>query len=223
MMRPVNLIVTAALLFSLAGCGPASEKASHRKTYSEAEQTFIDYMQSEHKLTPVIRRVHNTVWIYQTMEGPLFDFEAQKRVKGTVREQKFKVHYVEGNFTDGTLALDYDISKTFQKKIDTGYGSQYNEEFTKMRMRVYDAVKEAFFDMNQIPGNRTFIDPLRQEKRDRMLEEYIPKVDTPEFFVIVIMNIEEGIGAKSIFYFEDYRRQAMGELPPEEYQLREIN
>src|SRR5690606_26551029 len=143
--------------------------------YSEAEQAFIDIMQKEHQLTPVVRRVDNTVWIYQTMEGPLFDFAAQKRVKGTEREQKYKVHYIEGEFSDGTLALDYDITKTYQKKVDTGYGSQYNEEFTRMRLRVYNAIKEAFFDINQLSGDRTFIDPIRQEKRETMLETYIPK------------------------------------------------
>ncbi len=213
------LPVFIAMTITVCGC---TQKTSQRYTLSDAQKKFLKICREESKLPVQLFEADNTIWIYLPMEEDLIDYHGKNRNDEPKSKKEFVINTFEGDHKETKYRFLLDITDGVKTSKDPGYKSDATEAFIKNRLTIYGAL-EAFLEINELPGDRQFADKARDEKRQDMLESYIPKSKAPEFFVIVISNTKKGLAYKSVFNLNDYKLYRSEVLPFEEYNLREIS
>jgi hypothetical protein len=213
------------LFFALmAGSCANNDSASHRVTVSDAEKKFLKICREDNKLPVQLFNTGKTVWIYLPMEEDLINYSGSKKDDRTKIKKQFNINTFEGENVDRQYRFLVDITYGTKTSKDPGYKSDASEAFIKNRLTIYGAISEAYFDINELPGDRRFLDKERDKKRQAMLENYIPKNDAaPEFMVIVIANIKKGIAYKTVLNLDDYKKYRSEVLTSDEYNMREIS
>lgn len=212
------LPVIMAMTITVCGC---TQKTSHRYTLSDAQKKFLKVCREEYKLPVQLFEADDTIWIYLPMEEDLIDYQGKQRNEEPKSKKEFVINTFEGDYRETKYRFMLDITDGIKTSKDPGYKSDASEAFIKNRLTIYGAL-EAFLEINELPGDRQFVDKARNEKRQDMLENYIPKSKVPQFIVIVIADIKKGLAYKSTFNLHDYKLFRSEALPFEEYNLREI-
>lgn len=220
----MKYLVLLLVIFSISmqGCGKSDKAPSHRFTVSDAEKKFLKICE-EQKLPVKLFNTDNTVWIYLPMEEELIDYHGTQKNDEPKSKKQFTISTFEGDYKETQYRFLLDISDGIKTSKDPGYKSDATEAFIKNRLSLYGAIAEAYFDINELPGDRHFVDKARDETRQKMLETYIPKEKPPEFIVIVISNIKKGIAYKTVMNLSDYKFYRSEVLTSDEYNLREIS
>lgn len=217
-----RLLVSLLIIFALSSAG-CEKKAPLRYTQSDAEKKFLKICREENKLPVQLFNADKTVWIYLPMEEDLIDYHGTQKNDQLKSKKQFNIGTFEGEYKDKTYNFLLDISENIKTSKDPGYKSDASETFIKNRLAIYGAISEAYFDINELPGDRQFLNKERNERRQKMLEAYIPKGSAPEFMVIVIANTKKGIAYKTVLNLDDYKKYRSEVLTSDEYNMREIS
>lgn len=206
----------------IAGCADKSA-TTPRYTVSDAEKKFLKIC-DENKLPIKLFNTENTVWIYLPMQEDLIDYRGTQNNDALKSKRQFNVSTFEGEYKNKDYQFVMDIADGIKTAKDPNYKSDATEAFIKNRLSIYGALAEAYFDIGDVPGNRHFLDPEREQKHQNLVDNYISNKETPpEFFVIIIANVKKGIAYKSVLNLNDYKLLRSEVLTSEEYNLREIS
>ena len=223
MIRPHLIYFHALFFFFLGAFAGCSEKASPRVTLSEAQEKFLKICRTKDHLDVHLLLADNALWIYLPLNEDFFKYTGQPGPRREAEKKEHLIPYLKGSLKKGEFSFRYDIVKADKLDKDPGYKSEMPESVLRKRLQLLAALQEAFFELNELPGDRDFASEAQDIQRDRMLEAHVKKEKVPEFFVILMADINNGLAYKTVFLLEDYKRLQAGSLPYEEYSLREIN
>lgn len=196
MTRALPFLLLAAMIMA-GGCMFTREKTY---TPTEAEKKLIEFCQKEGNLKVTVRRLGLTLWIYAPLEEPIFEVKPNDGEKPERKVQPFSLLSLESEFSENYFKFNYDVVPDVLGPEPVTYGSAYNENYTKKRQLMYQALQESFFNSKDAAK-----DPV------------------PKFVVIMIADITKGIATKSTIYLRDLRQYISEVLPPTEYYMREAN
>lgn len=221
MKRFLTFLIAGVFSVLLISC---SEKMpTHRYTQSDAEKKFLKICREDNKLPVQLFESGNTIWIYLPMEEELINQQGSLKNDLTKSKRKFLLNTFEGEHKDTQYLFLLDLTDGIKTDKDQGIKSDVTEKFIKNRLTIYGAISEAFFDINELPGDRKFANAKDNKTRQDMLENYIPKGKEPEFIGIVITDIKKGLAYKTVLNLHDYKLYRSEVLTPDEYNLREIS
>jgi len=191
-------------------------------TLKEAHQKFKNILKEETGLEVQLFPLDDTLWIYIPTEKELFKLAANKE---GARSSDQAVHaqeilFLDGTFEDGRFKLSYDIAGRKKYAKDPGYASQYTDDFQRTQRSVLSALPRAYSAVEQVPGQREFLDGERQSRRERFVKAHLKTDKAPTFTVIVIADIVNGIESKLIAHMKDIRRGNTDGSFLEEYNKR---
>lgn len=208
-----NCVYLTTLIFILGGCGGPAKPALVPLT--EAHKKFVEICKKDYQLNVKLFPLKNTVWIYLPIDHPIVDYKAtEKKAEDTkAGSERFNVNFLETAFKDGVFTVEHDISMVKSYPKDYGYASNYTEEYNTKYRAVFSAVMQAYFSVGVETGENIRVVQLNTHHKAE---------GVPEFFVISIADTSRGIQIQFLMNLEDYRKQAAGHLPPEEYTQRII-
>ncbi len=194
MRHPVKFLPLTFILFCVLCAGCAKEPPFEDRPLSEINREFADLLKSEYGFGDIVlRQAGETVWLYVPGERGLFTFRAS-RPTGPARRD-FSVEYIDGEFRDRVLVIEYDIIPATRTEGSQGLSTAYSEAFSKEYRAVFSALGRA----------------------------YLENEDKPRFFVHVAADIVKGAEVVNTFYLKDIIRYQTGALPHEEYQKRVLS
>jgi len=241
--RSLLCFCTAILLICSNGCGKALPPII---TLDEAGKKFRKTCSDELGRPVRVRSVDNTVWVYLPMKERILDYKSMPAMGGSPEEVSamLSLNYVKSEYispasdkdpgpgsTDdqgsdgGKFVVKYDISETRKYPKELGYNSIYTDAFSKAQRIIVSAIFRSYADLDMVPGDVTYADKEKDRKHKALVDAHFNRPRPPEFFVMVIADIERGIAAESIIYFEDLK-QAMSvppAIPQEEYSKRYLS
>jgi hypothetical protein len=167
-------ILCLLLVFAL-GCGKSLPPP--KVSLTEANSKFLESLKTYQYKDVSTKVVGTTLWIYVPIEKNILEVKAS-REKIAVDDKvaiKPSVNYLEGTFVDGVFRFDYDISDTRSYKKSYGYASTYSEEYQRIQQNILTSIQNSYFDA----------------------------LEKPDFVVLNISDVNNGIEMESIFYFKD--------------------
>lgn len=195
-MLTLRTLIFTLNLF-LSGCGTPPPAITNQ---SAADKQFLKIAQEEFKYDVVLKSVGKTVWIYLPTKESILIFKAGQPAGQSPTPNpapKPLVQFLESKYSSNDFTVEYDMTPVKTKQKDLGYTSAYSEEFQKMQGNLISTVARAYFDVK----------------------------DGPEFFVIVMADITNGMEFKAIINARDLM-MAMSNppvLPPDEYAKRYLS
>ncbi len=181
---------------------------------TEVHQKFIDLCKTDYHLEVLLKPLANTLWIYIPTTEPIVDYKATPKSPDAQKEpkEKYTVKFLETSYHDHNFYIDYDIqkTKTYPPK-DLGVGSDYSEKFSAINRNIFTAIMRSYFDVNPNEG-----------ASESQVDKAISENHLPQFFVVTIANIERGVKLEFTFTLDDFKKQAIGYLPYEEFSQRMI-
>jgi hypothetical protein len=172
-------------------------------TPTEAETKLVEFCKKESNLDVFVHQVGRTEWIYLTMNEPIFAVQATPPNEHPGRKPApFSLLSLEGDYDNRAFAFTYDIVPDVLPPEPITYGQSYNENYTKKRQLIYQGLQESFFNL---------------------AKDEDTKAAAPIFFVIVVADINTGVGTKNTIYLEDLKVSMTGAIPSDEYYLRELS
>lgn len=179
----------------LTGCSKAAPSAP--PPLSDMHQKFLKICQEEHKLKVVLKPLRNTIWIYVPLDDDLMKIAStpEGMRKSDTAEEHPAIKYLESVYNDRRFKITYDIHPDKNYLQSPGYRLSYSSAYQKISQQILASVSRAYFE----------------------------PTDAPQFFVIVITDIKNGVEMENIFYLDDLKRyMAFGALPQEEFLKRSI-
>lgn len=178
-----------------AGCSKTTPPAP--RPLSEAHQKFLKICREEHKLKVVLKPLSNTLWTYVPLDDDLMKVSStpEGARKSDMGEEHPSVKYLESVHNDRRFKITYDIHPDKNYLQSPGYRLAYSSAYQKISQQVLAGVSRAYFEA----------------------------ADAPQFFVVVIADVKNGVEMENIFYLEDLKQyMAFGALPQEEFVKRSI-
>ncbi len=221
-MNTKHFKILAITLFTtfLAGCSTRPSL----KSLDEAHEKFLQYCK-EDGIEVVLTPLKNTLWIYVPIKEDLFKIKGTGLgvTKSSDGEKKPKINFLDTTFENSSFKISYDIMPAMNYPQSFGY-EMLAEKIYSLRYRtIYNNISRTYVNIEKIPGERDFVNPSRNDKRKKLVDSYIQRVNVPEFFVIVFADTINGIESKVIFNFTDYKKQISQAMALDEYQTRTIN
>ena len=192
-------IPSLLLILLLQGC---SKSPAPIKNFPEANQKFLQLCKEEYHLDVLTKKVRKTLWIYLPMKESLFDYKGTKdgpkrSNKGT---EKNSLQYFDGHYENAIFHFEYAVAKTMSYDVDYGYKNTYSKQYQQKQSYILTAIFRAYSDL------------------ENSADESVP-----EFFAVVITDIQRGAELTSLFDFDDFKRAQTGFLPSEEFLKRIIS
>ena len=232
--RSKPLVFTLLLALSLCGCfqRPIDEAVS--QPLSDPEKKLIEICRKDYGLNIVLRRMANTLWIYVPTEDQFLHLKVSE--DGPKPDQPpdaaLAVHFIDVDYKNKSFTVRYDISMTKKSTKDPGYSLQYVESFSNLRRQIPTAISQAFADVEEnertgrlqerVEGDVDYGDSQKQASHKTLVQSYVKTGSVPDFFVIVIADIKNGLESTMTFYFKDLRRGMTDPSFTEEYTRRII-
>ena len=182
------------LLFAvMAGCARPIPPAQDMAT---ALQKMEDICRQELNIKPVIILKWKTLHLYLPITSNLFKFKpGEKPPRGSKEKgQRQQINFFETTFKGQTIAISYDISLINIYPKNPSPMTAYTDELSKINTGLLTAIHRSLGDLNT--------------------------EDSPDFIVLLIANITDGVGIKTIFHSIDLKRHLEQSLPQEEFILR---
>ena len=196
MKKSYSLLGICLILLGLfAGCSKATPPAP--RPLSEAHQKFLKICQEEHKLKVVLKPLRNTLWIYVPLDDDLMKISStpEGARKSDTAEEHPAVKYLESVYSERRFKITHDIHPDKNYLQTPGYRLGYSSAYQKISQQILTGVSRAYFEA----------------------------ADAPQFFVVVITDVKNGVEMENIFYLEDLKQyMAFGALPQEEFVKRSI-
>ncbi len=197
MMKKSCFLLGICLIFPalFAGCSKATPPPP--RPLSEAHQKFLKICREEHKLKAVLKPLRNTLWIYVPLDDDLMKVSStpEGARKSDTSQEGLAVKYLESVYNDRRFKITYDIHPDKNYLQSPGYRLAYSSAYQKISQQVLAGVSRAYFET----------------------------ADAPQFFVVVIADVKNGVEMENISYLDDLKRyMAFGALPQEEFVKRSI-
>lgn len=200
MKRLSSAALALTAVIGLSGCA-APTPPPPPASVQEADRKFIQLVSEEMDMTTILRRVGKTLWIYAPLRTPLFTVSAadEPAGKSTKATDGPTINYLDARFADGSFEIVYDIGNIKRYAVSYGYQNGYSEDFNIKQRGLIQAVSNTYLDL--------------------------PPEEKPDFFVLVLADITNGVAAKIMVYRPDLERlmtMALG-FPQEEFVKRYVN
>ncbi len=211
------VVLTVAVL--AAGCFNTS---SAPLSLNEAHQKFKNVLKEEYDLDVILSPLQDTLWIYLPTDKELFKLAAKQNGAQASSQAVHapEILFLDGNFGQGRLEVQYDIAEQKKYAKDPGYASSYTEEFQRAQRALLSALPRVYAAVEQVPGQREFMNGERAQRRKRFIESYLKTDKAPTFIVIVIADIVNGIESKLMAHMRDLRQGTTDQFFMEEYTKR---
>ena len=189
-------MLSGLFILTAAGCF----KMPHEKLLdlSEADQKFLQICREEYKINVVTKSFAQTLWVYAPFPHEIISLKASENEEAAPNEpklvEKYLINYINGEFKDKTLSLDYDINYSKNYTQDYGFSNQYTDEYKTLQRNILTALSRAYSEAQK----------------------------PPSFLVIITADIIRGIRTKMIVYFPDLKRAMTDAAFTEEYTRRAV-
>ncbi|MBF0483381.1 MAG: hypothetical protein HQL25_01615 [Candidatus Omnitrophica bacterium] len=213
-------IFISLLCLILCACGKPKDESI---TLTEAHKKFKKIC-AEENLSMRMFPLSKTVWIYIPLKVSLFSTKStgdEPKITNTYKN-RYKVNYLESTFDKQTFSIDYDIGPSRAYDINYGYGSSYSQEFYSAYQKVLQNILRAYFDIKPSEKTQISVNLAENKIESKPINDYEKKSGAPDFFVVVIADINGGIETQTLFYLEDHKRTTTQSIPPDEANKRFI-
>ncbi|MFA5260263.1 MAG: hypothetical protein WC450_03445 [Candidatus Omnitrophota bacterium] len=228
-------LLIIGLILSAPGCFHRPIDETLIEPLTEPEKKLVELCKKDYGLNIVLRRMANTLWIYVPTEDQFLHLKVSEDGPKPAQppDAALAIHFIDVDYKDGTFTVRYDIGKTKKSTEDPGYSLQYVESFSNLRQRIPTAIGRAFADVEEnektgemqerVEGDVDYGDSSKQASHKTLVQSYVKTNPVPEFFVVVIADIKNGMESKMTFYFKDLRRGMTDPSFTEEYTRRVIS
>jgi len=159
-------------------------------TKSQAEQKFIQICKNEYNWNVNTEYVGNTLWIYIPFDEDILKFKVNK----FPQINKFSVGFLNGDYTKETFQFEYQITPLAKSEEDRGFTYSLTDKVSEDFHHLLQTIHRVFFN-------------AEEEQQ-------------PEFYVLVLADIVNGVEAKYTIYALDLKKAYSYALPWEEYYKR---
>ena len=221
------------LLLSFLGCLPPPPPLP--LSLGEAEKKFTELCRNEYKITPVLFREANTLWIYVPTGDSLFSLKVSEDGPQEPQppSEARQLFFIDTKFVDDSFRIRYDIGKAKKSADSPGYGFQYSKELQETQRHLLTAISQTFADVERregtpglflrVAGDVDYLGEENNAKHKKLVHSYVKTERVPDFFVLVIADIKTGLETKMYFYLDDILRGMTDSLFMEEYTRRVMN
>jgi len=230
-VKRCQIFTLSLLLLFLNSCAP---KPPQELTPTEAHKKFVDLCKNEYNLNVTTKAFENTLWIYLPMDHSYLSLTTSKKgpKKSSEPDEKQKINFLDGQFSDGTFQLRYDIGLSETYTDDRGISTKVSEEYSAKQGFLLSAITRAYAEVEKdpnsdsyvekVPGDIDFIGAKKNASHKKLVHSYVKTVNVPDFFVIIIADIKLGIETRMYLYLQDLRRAFTDPGFGEEYTKRVI-
>lgn len=177
-------------------------------TREEALTRVGGILTEEHELNAIVTEVDNTLYIYIPLEFPILS------IKGTPKgpqqsdevSESDSLKYINVQLAQKNFLAKYEISNNRGYSADPGYAAGYDKRFQQVQINVNNAIKQAYFDVGEVPGDVKYRDGKKKETHEALVNAYVKTDTPPEFIVVIYADIVNGIKSVQKFYFLDFKR-----------------
>ncbi len=185
----------------LASCSDVTPVAP--TPLSEAHGKFLQICREEYKLSVLIRPLKDTVWVYVPLKENLLQIAAGKEgaQKSSTPQERPAVKFLEASFslTERLFLIRHDIGRQKVYPQNPGYGVEYTQAYRQTSRQILSAVSRSYFSAAKTEG-------------------------PPQFFVVVLTDIQNGIEVENTFYLDDLKKyMTLEAIPQEEYMKRSLH
>ncbi|MBI5150303.1 MAG: hypothetical protein HZA28_06000 [Candidatus Omnitrophica bacterium] len=162
----------------------------------EAHQKFLKILHEKYGLDIVLKPLEHTVWVYVPLKEELLRIAATAEGvrKSRDSQERPTIKYIDTSYVDGRFLIAHDIRLDKNYAQSPGYRPDYTAAYQQASHKILTAMS-AYFETAQ----------------------------APQFFVIVITDVRNGIEIENIFYLEDLKwYMSAGSMPQEEFLKRSI-
>ncbi|MCK5215727.1 MAG: hypothetical protein KAR05_10290 [Candidatus Omnitrophica bacterium] len=228
----IPFLCLLCLLFFLPGC--YSPRLPHT-SLSDAHNKFKKICREDYGLNIVTKQVDNTFWIYWPMENEIYDTRV-KPVPAPVTDGRGtsarSLNHIDAQFK-GAFHIQYDVMPTRKYVKDAGYSWTYTEAVQQGFTNIRNAIARSFSQVEDNPqtgqivfsvgGDVDYTDSVKHFSHKRLVHSYVKTDEAPEFFVIIISNINKGVEISNLSYLKDFLRGMSDYYFSAEYNLRTIS
>jgi len=228
----ISALLLLVSIIAISGC--AQQKKVETIPPTEAHEKLKRVFKEEFNLDAVTKAYNNTLWVYLPLNEPYLKYTSSGLgpVKSPEAQSKLIIKYLDGKVQDNSFNITYDIGTDNKYKNDRGIGSRFTEEFSVRQQHILTAINLAYGDsekspdgnehVESIPGDRNFLGYKENAAHKRLVHDYVSTDKVPDFFVVIIADIETGIETKMTIYLQDLLRAFYDQGFGEEYVRRLI-
>lgn len=232
MNRIKPFILLFAILLFTASC--AVQPSKETRTPTNSHQKLIDLCKNDYNLDIVTKAYDNTLWIYLPLDQSFLSIATSKDgpIKSSDSEEKLDIYFLDGEFSDNAFQIRYDIGFKKTYTDHRGINYKFSEEYSTKQGFLLSAINRAYSEIDKdpnsnryvekIPGDRDFLNENRNAIRKKFTHSYVKTATVPDFFVVVIADMEKGIEMRMYLYLQDLRRANTDQSFSEEYRKRAI-
>lgn len=216
-LRQTTFLIGLVSCLFLFSCSKPPAPVKEIKTLSAAQQYFLHICKEELKTDVVLIPQGKTLWVYVPLEINFFDIKAtpKNQAPPALPSKNWSIQFLKSSFEDKSFLVKFDfaVTKKYDQKNPT-YQNKYSDKYSEIQRGVLTALTRAYFDVGKTNlkaplsvGNQSTAKP-----NEKLIEKMIsnPVTSTadetpPEFFVMLIADIQRGIAIKSISYFDDMK------------------
>jgi len=142
------------------------------------------------------------MWIYLPLDKNFLQMKATPMgpLSSDQASTSLSIKFLEGWFADERFNLKFDIAPSKGYAKDFGYASKFSEQFQTAQRQVLSAISRIY-------------SPLSQSSN----------TEVPDFFIIVLADIKNGLEARVLLNFEDLKRAYVDQSFHGEYAKRVIS
>jgi len=156
----------------------------------EAERKFIQICKDEYNWNVSTKYIGNTLWIYIPFEDDIFQFKTNR----FPQTSKFSVGFIDGEFNKEAFQFEYQIAPLLKTEESKGYTYSLTDKVSEDFHYLLNTIYMVYFN-------------TESEQQ-------------PEFYVVVLADITNGVEAKYTIYGIDLKKAYNNAIPGEEYYKR---
>ncbi|MGD9014554.1 MAG: hypothetical protein PVI33_00815 [Candidatus Omnitrophota bacterium] len=180
----------SGLISAILISGCAIKEEEQLYTKSEAEQKFIQICKNEYNWNVNTAYVGSALWIYIPFDEDILKFKVNK----FPQINRFSVGFLNGEYTKETFQFEYQITPLAKSEEDRGFTYSLTDKVSQDFHHLLQTIQRVFFN-------------AEEEQQ-------------PEFYVLVLADIVNGVEAKYTIYALDLKKAFSYALPWEEYYKR---
>ena len=212
-------LLLALCVCGLTGCDRRAEPEPEIPT-TPAHEKLITLLTEEYKLDAVTKAFENTLWIYIPLDRSFLKIAGSKDgpQKSDERKVSIALRYFDGEQAGSDFEFKYDIGEAVSYEESNGITTEFDEIYQSVSNKLNSAIARAYGNVERkvdsyefierIAGDRDFVDPVTDEKRDRLIQSNVilTQSKVPDFIIYVIADTDKGIEFQTTAYLQDIRR-----------------
>ena len=192
---PAIRYILPFLLIAFFGCTQTAPDEPLALT--DPIKNLIRICDEEHHFTVIVTPFDHAVWVYLPLEESFLHMKADSKgsSNSSVSTVNPVIKYLDGIYQDGNFHLTYDIAPSKGYAKSYGYTSEFSEDYKSKQRNLLTAIYRAFNEVS----------------------------DPPEFFVVILADIINGLESRTFIHYEDLKRAYIDPSFHEEYAKRIIS